>query len=99
PNQESIDLINRIRSRAGINTPLKLSDFPSKEDFRMQVLDERGWEFYSEGKRRLDLIRMDKLIEYAHERGATNAQAHHRLYPIPFATMDANPLLTQNEGY
>ena len=99
PNQESIDLINRIRLRAGIETPLKIGDFSSKEDLRMQILDERGWEFYSEGKRRLDLIRMDKLIEFAQERGATNAQPHHRLYPIPFATMDANPLLTQNEGY
>jgi hypothetical protein len=99
PNQESIDLINRVRTRAGIITPLKLSDFSSKEDLRMQVLDERGWEFYSEGKRRLDLIRMDKLIEFAHARGATNAQAYHRLYPIPFATMDANPKLIQNEGY
>lgn len=99
PNQESLDLINRIRNRAGISVPLRLSDFSSTEELRMQILDERGWEFYSEGKRRLDLIRMDKLIEFAHERGATNAQPHHRLYPIPFATMDANPLLTQNEGY
>ncbi|WP_057936189.1 RagB/SusD family nutrient uptake outer membrane protein [Algoriphagus resistens] len=99
PNQESIDLINRIRARAGMDAPLKLSDFASKEALRMQILDERGWEFYSEGKRRLDLIRMDKLIEFAHARGATNAKPFHRLYPIPFATLDANPLLTQNEGY
>ncbi|MDO6436093.1 RagB/SusD family nutrient uptake outer membrane protein [Cyclobacterium sp. 1_MG-2023] len=98
-NQESIDLINRVRERAGITTPLSLNDFSSKEELRMQVLDERGWEFYSEGKRRLDLIRMDKLIEFAHARGATNAKPYHRLYPIPFATMDANPLLVQNEGY
>ena len=99
PNQESIDLINRIRARAGLSTPLKVSDFASKEELRMLILDERGWEFYSEGKRRLDLIRMDKLIEFAHARGATNAKPFHRLYPIPFATLDANPLLTQNEGY
>lgn len=98
-NQESIDLINRVRARAGLVTPLTLSDFASKDELRMQILDERGWEFYTEGKRRLDLIRMDKLVTFAHERGATNAKPYHRLYPIPFATMDANPLLVQNEGY
>ena len=98
PNQESINLINRIRSRAELDN-IQLSDFSSKEELRMHILEERGWEFYAERKRRLDLIRMDKFVEQAHNRGATGAQNYHWRYPIPQPAMDANPLLEQNEGY
>lgn len=98
PTQEALDLINEVRERAGLEDVL-LSQFSSKDALRDHILKERGWEFYSEGKRRLDLIRMDKLISNALERGITNAKPYHVRYPIPFATMDANPLLVQNEGY
>lgn len=98
PNQESIDLINQVRARADV-PDLKLVDFPSKTGLREHILQERAWEFYSEGIRRQDLIRMDKFIEYAHNRGITNAREYHRLYPLPQAAMDSNPLLEQNTGY
>ncbi|WP_439488337.1 RagB/SusD family nutrient uptake outer membrane protein [Algoriphagus sp.] len=98
PNSESISLINRVRERAGLEA-VSVSGFSSKDDLRVHILKERGWEFYSEGKRRNDLIRMGMLISNAQERGISNAQPHHVRYPIPFATMDANPLLVQNEGY
>lgn len=98
PTQEALDLINIVRDRADLD-PLTLSQFSSQSDLREHILKERGWEFYSEGKRRLDMIRMGVLISNAQQRGITNAQAHHVRYPIPFATMDANPLLVQNEGY
>lgn len=98
PNQKSIDLINQVRARAGL--PGKsLSDFSSEETLRDQILNERGWEFYSEGQRRVDLIRMGKYITSAHERGISNAQDFHKLFPIPQVAMDANPLLEQNPGY
>jgi hypothetical protein len=98
PNQESINLINQIRARAELDN-IQVGDFSSKEELRMHILDERGWEFYAERKRRLDLIRMDKFIEQAQNRGATSAQNYHRRYPIPQPAMDANPLLEQNDGY
>lgn len=98
PNQESVNLINMIRARAELDN-VQLSDFSSKEELRMHILDERGWEFYAERKRRLDLIRMNKFIDQAQNRGATTAQDYHRRYPIPQPAMDANPLLEQNEGY
>lgn len=98
PNQESIDLINQVRQRAGV-PDLELSSFTSKEQLRNHLLLERGWEFYSEGKRRHDMIRMGVLIENAQARGITRAQDHHCRYPIPQTAMDANPLLIQNEGY
>lgn len=97
PNQESIDLINEVRNRAGV-AELQLADFASTEVLREHILEERGWEFWWEGKRREDLIRHGKLIERAHERGFP-AQAHHARFPIPQSIMDSNPALEQNPGY
>lgn len=98
PNQESIDLINQVRNRAGLGD-IQLADFASTEDLRKHILAERGWEFYAERKRRIDLIRMGKFIEQAQNRGATTAQDFHVRYPIPQPAMDANPELVQNPGY
>lgn len=98
PNTESIGLVNRIRARAGLED-IELSDFNSKESLRDHILQERGWEFWYEGKRRRDLIRMGKFIEFAHQRGVTNADAHHKWFPLPQYAIDANPLLVQNPGY
>jgi starch-binding outer membrane protein, SusD/RagB family len=99
PNQESIDLINEIRNRAGLTVDLLLANFPSKEAVREQILKERRWEFWYEGKRRRDLIRMGKFIENAHDRGITNATDNHVWFPIPQSAIDANPLLVQNTGF
>lgn len=101
PSQEAIDLVNLVRQRAGLESKLlALNLFPSKEDFRMHLLKERAWEFYSEvGIRREDLIRMDRFVASARERGKSNAQDYHRLFPIPQAAIDADPDLIQNEGY
>ncbi|WP_215224001.1 RagB/SusD family nutrient uptake outer membrane protein [Echinicola shivajiensis] len=98
PNQESIDLLNQIRKRAGLNE-LELSGFSTKESLRLHILDERAWEFYSERKRREDLKRMGMLIKDANDRGVTVAKNTHVLFPIPQAAMDSNPNLVQNEGY
>ena len=98
PTQEAINLINQVRGRAGVDD-LQLADFAGTEALRNHILKERGWEFYSEGHRRMDLIRMGQFISNAQSRGKTNAQAHHVLYPIPQAVMDSDPLLVQNEGY
>ena len=114
PNQESVELLNEVRTRAG--APLyQLSDFPTKEALRAQILEERGWEFFTEGLRRQDLIRHGLYISgtftppitYTTEHGETSAQArgktlaqpHHVLFPIPQQEMDANPALVQNPGY
>jgi hypothetical protein len=98
PNQESIDLINLVRDRAGL-LGYSLADFPSKEALNDAILQERGWEFYSERMRRQDLIRMDNFISSAQARGVANAKPMHRVFPLPQAALDANPMLTQNDGY
>ncbi|PWJ54264.1 putative outer membrane starch-binding protein [Dyadobacter jejuensis] len=97
PNEESIALINKVRQRAGI-LDLNLSDFSTKESLRNHLLKERGWEFFTEGKRREDLIRMGQFISNAVARGK-NAQPHQVLYPLPQSEIDANPNLKQNDGY
>lgn len=97
PNQESIDLINLVRSRAEIPN-LNLSDFSSKEMLNAAILQERGWEFWWEDQRRDDLIRHGEFIRLAQERGET-AQDHQVRYPIPQFALDANPSLEQNAGY
>ncbi|SHJ81106.1 SusD family protein [Tangfeifania diversioriginum] len=98
PNSESIDLINQIRNRAGLED-IQLADFDTREALVEQILKERRWEFWYEGKRRRDLIRNGKFIEYAHNRGISNATENHLWFPIPQSAVDANSLLEQNKGY
>lgn len=101
PNQESIDLINDLRDRAfnnDIAKRLQLADFSTKESLRDHILDERSWELYAENYRRDDLLRHGKYIQQALDRGITNAQSFHVLYPIPQEEIDRNPNLKQN-GY
>lgn len=97
PSQESIDLINQIRTRAGI-PDLALADFANTEALNDHILSERGWEFWWEGKRRHDLIRRGEFIAQAQARGLP-AQSHHVRFPIPQFALDANPSLEQNAGY
>jgi len=97
PNQESIDLINQIRNRAGLSDIL-LSNFHSKDELNEHILAERGWEFYMEGLRREDLIRHNKYIERAGERTAS-VQEFHILYPIPKIAYYENHSIAQNPGY
>jgi hypothetical protein len=98
PTQQALDLINLVRTRAGIAN-LTLAVATSKEVLRDLILRERGWEFYSEGKRREDLLRHDKFISLAKARGITVAADKHKLFPIPQTEMDANTACEQNDGY
>lgn len=46
----------------------------------------------------MDMLRMDKYISNAQERGK-DAEEKHKLFPIPQAEIDANPLFEQNPRY
>lgn len=96
PTQEVIDLINEVKTRAGASL-LQLADY-DQSSLRDAILQERHWEFFFEAKARQDQIRHGVFIPWAQERG-TNAQDHHRLFPIPQVELDANNLLEQNPGY
>jgi hypothetical protein len=97
PNQEVVDLINRVRARVNA-TPISVADYGDKSSMRDFILAERGREFYSEGLRREDLIRHGKFIQQALDRGIP-AQDYQVLYPIPQPQIDNNPNLQQNSGY
>lgn len=98
PNSESIDLINKIRTRAGISS-LSLTSF-DKNTLRSTILNERIHEFFFEGKERDDLIRNGTLISSAVARGVKNAQNFHVLFPIPQSEIDASSQINENNpGY
>ena len=97
PTQEAVDLVNQVRTRS-IDDPYTLAEVGGTDSFNDIILQERGWEFFSEGKRREDLIRHGKFIDYAEERGL-NAQPHQIYFPYPQAEINANPALEQRAGY
>lgn len=97
PIQEAVDLINQVRIRSNLD-PLQAGNY-TKESLRDHILDERGWELYGENLRRQDLLRHDKFLQKARERGITIADEHHKLFPIPQEEINSNPLCEQNPGY
>jgi len=94
PNQESVELINRVRERAfDPDQPISESDL--SEQF---FLNERMREFHSEAKRRQDLIRFGQFTSGAWDH-KDESEPHRVVFPIPQSEIDSNPNLTQNAGY
>ena len=95
---KGLKALNDVRTRANAvaATSYTLQD----------VLDERSREFLWEGCRRQDLIRYgqfttaDYVWEYkgSVKEGAA-VESFRNLFPIPAAEINANPNLSQNEGY
>lgn len=77
---------------------IELKNFGSKDDLNDWILKERGWEFWYEGKRREDLIRMGKYIEVGQKVGS-NFSEKNLLFPIPSHVIIENPKIKQNIGY
>ncbi len=98
PNQESVELINLIRVRAGLEN-INIANYANKDQLNGLILQERAHEFYFEDKDREDLIRHGKFISSAVGRGITSAKDFHKVYPIPQTEIDANPKLEQTVGY
>ncbi len=99
PNQESIDLINRVRARCfEPDKPIALANFSTKQALRDRLLDERGFELLWESFRRQDLIRTGHFLEAWTLKTASDGP-HRKIYPIPQTQLDANPNLRQNPGY
>lgn len=102
-NDEALELMNRVRRRAGLNNK-SLSDFPMKESFTDQLLTERSHEFWCEsGQYRADLIRFDKLLDLVmmlNSGVAPYASKHKYLYPLPLSVIvDGKGEVKQNPGY
>lgn len=76
PNDESISLINQIRTRAGISE-IKLSSY-TKATLRDEIFLERNKEFFMEGRRREDLFRWGNS-----ETNGANPLAEFKAYVVP----------------
>ena len=90
--------LNQVRSRAGLPAVSGLS----QSVFRTKVLNERRMELAFEGQRWFDLIRVNNgqyAIDFLHSIGKTNMSEKFLLFPIPQKERDANPNLSQNDGY
>lgn len=95
---EAEDALNIVRHRAG------LPDIKGQAQSQLKelILHERRIELAFEGHRWFDLIRVDNgdyAIKFLHSIGKTNATKDRLLFPIPQQERDANPNLTQNNGY
>lgn len=102
---EAIDIVNEIRSRAGLTGNL-LNRTISQSAARLAVENERQLELYMEGQRWYDLVRNNRLLDVMKGHKDKNGnklfpglQDYRALWPIPQGELDKNTNLTQNEGY
>jgi hypothetical protein len=102
--QEAIDLLNRVRTRAGLPAYTQAS-FSSPRDFLDKLLMERAHEHFWEGIRRADLVRDGSYAEAmrnkAREMGeATSVTENHARFPIPTRIInEGKGIILQNPGY
>lgn len=105
-NQESIDLMNAIRQRAGL-PDRTLGDFAAPSDLLDAIAAERRKELAFEGHRRMDLLRRGLPLRTAATEppfapsgaGISSPGDDKTILPIPQRERDLNPNLTQNSGY
>lgn len=97
PTETAFNAINAIRTRAGL-VGLDASDY-TKETLRDAILKERQIEFVGEGQRWYDLVRTNRLVPTMQDLGFVNVDERRMVFPIPQAELDANPNMTQNNGY
>jgi hypothetical protein len=97
-NQESIDLMNALRRRAGL-VEWDINTFASGADFIAAILTERRKELCFEGHRRMDLLRRGYSLRAAD--ATKKAGADRVILPIPQREIDLSPTLKgqQNPGY
>ena len=96
--------VNALRQRANSgSTAANINSTNLTLDF---ILDERARELHWESHRRQDLIRFGKYTggsyNWAWKGNGTNGISlsnNLKVFPIPSASIAANPNLTQNTGY
>jgi hypothetical protein len=97
PSAECMQLINDVRGRSHAK-PLVITDY-DQSSLRDAILQERGWEFFYEGKRRADLIRMGKydviVNGYLNRIGQPSSivMPKNKYFPYPQGQVNLNPNL------
>jgi hypothetical protein len=101
---QALSYINALRERA--NNGSNLANISSGDLTLNFILDERARELHWESHRRQDLIRFGKYTGGSYNwawkgNGANGISISNNLkvFPIPTASLAANPNLTQNTGY
>ncbi|MGD1892308.1 MAG: RagB/SusD family nutrient uptake outer membrane protein [Cyclobacteriaceae bacterium] len=98
-NQESVDLVNVLRTRAGL-TEWTVGQFGNQEEFIDAILVERRKELAFEGHRRMDLLRKGKALRSSGPTAdISNPGDPKTIMPIPQREIDLNSNLVQNDGY
>lgn len=100
-SQEAVDLLNAIRSRAGL-AAYTLENFPDTQSYLDKMLVERGHELFCEGARRSDLIRHKKYQAAAEFKGygSTYRPDIFERWPLPQRAIDEGKgVVVQNPGY
>ena len=98
PTAESISLINQVKARS--HAKLLTLAGQTQSGLRDAILQERGWELFYEGKRRADLIRMNKydviVNAYLNRIGQPSniAMPKNKYFPYPQSQVNLNPNLS-----
>lgn len=97
-NEGAVQLLNEIRSRAGLadyDGPINTASIDEA------IFNERRLEFMFEGQRLFDLKRrgFQTTREAIQASKNVDIQEFQLLFPIPQGELDRNPLLVQNPGY
>jgi starch-binding outer membrane protein, SusD/RagB family len=103
-SSQALTYVNSLRTRA--NNGSTIANIASPDLTLDFIIDERARELHWESHRRQDLIRFGKYTggsyNWAWKGNGTNGIAisnNLKLFPIPSASLAANPNLTQNPGY
>lgn len=101
---QGLTYVNALRFRA--NNASSIANITATDLTLDFIIDERARELHWESHRRQDLIRFGKYTggsyNWAWKGNGTNGIAisnNLKLFPIPAASLAANPNLTQNPGY
>jgi hypothetical protein len=102
--QEAVDLLNRVRTRAGLPAYTQ-SSFADSRDFLDKLLMERAHELYWEGSRRQDLIRDGSWVKTMQNKANSVGQIsfadeNHQRFPLPQHVInEGKGIIKQNPGY
>jgi hypothetical protein len=102
--QEAIDLLNRVRTRAGLQAYTAAS-FTDVRDFLDKLLMERAHELFWENCRRHDLIRDGSWVEAMKKKAeimgqTTNVSDYYQRFPLSQTVVDEGKgEILQNPGY
>lgn len=92
---DALTVLNELRARANADALNSIDE--------NTIRDEWGREFFAEGRRRTDLVRLDMFVgkkygwEYkaGNQFGQKEIEIHRSVFPLPFSDVTANPNLEQ----